>query len=130
MGEWNKLMHNGAERIKAYCQSLEYADIIASDAFINKTNGIYFCFPHLFSPLFDGVTFPDGFLNELSVCGFLFYRSEIIHDGLTDGDIQPDKHRRSDEDFKALPKPVGRKPFKSSVDYSPQTPLFGIAQRR
>ena len=78
------------ERTVDFCSKLENSSIILEQEFISNTHDIYFAYPLLFTDVFPSAEFDSFFLEQLSVAGFLLYRSIIIYDRLTDGD-EPEK---------------------------------------
>lgn len=81
-----------------YCSRLDHSQFILESSFVRNTNKIYFAYPLLFKGLYTPVAFSDSFLEQLSVAGFLFYRSLIISDRLKDND-EIEKVRKYDEVF-------------------------------
>ncbi|MDD7558764.1 MAG: hypothetical protein SOW44_07935 [Porphyromonas sp.] len=69
-----------------YCSKLDYAETILDRNFVDNTNKIYFSYPLLFKGLFDFVAFDKNFIEQLSIAGFLLYRSIIINDRIRDED--------------------------------------------
>lgn len=69
-----------------YCTGIRQSDLIAEKQFIQNTNIVYFAYPLLFTPVFKDTDFDMDFIKELSVAGFLLYRSTIILDRLKDSD--------------------------------------------
>lgn len=70
----------------AYCSKLDHSSIILEKEFIDNTHDIYFAYPLLFADLFPSAEFDSIFLEQLSIAGFLLYRSIIIQDRLSDHD--------------------------------------------
>lgn len=84
---------NEVDRLKSYrdktvefCSKLDYSSTILEQEFTNNTHDIYFAYPLLFIDVFPSAKFDPGFLEKLSIAGFLLYRSVIIQDRLTDND--------------------------------------------